>query len=83
MEKIEGVPAGIRTDDNVFIATKGLLIYSPKGELLKNVGMAQTPSDHGFGDKDFSSLYVTARTAVYRVRADGMKGTPPYAPQVP
>lgn len=85
VDKLAGVPGGIRTDDrgDVFVAAKSLLVYSPKGELLKDVGLAQTPSNLAFGDRDFSSLYVTARTAVYRLRADGMKGTPPYAPQVP
>ena len=58
-------------------------MYSPKGEKLKEINLAETPSNLAFGDKDFSSLYVTARTALYRVRAGGMKGAPPYAPQVP
>jgi gluconolactonase len=85
VEKIEGVPGGVRTDDkgNVFVAAKNLTIYSPKGQVLREIQLSQTPSDLAFGDRDFSSLYVTARTAVYRVRADGMKGTPQYAPQVP
>ncbi len=85
VDKIAGVPAGLRTDEkgNVFAAAKNLLIYSPKGELLREIQLAQTPSNLAFGGQDFSSLYVTARTAVYRVRADGMKGAPQYAPQVP
>jgi gluconolactonase len=85
VEKIEGVPGGVRTDDkgNVFVAAKNVLIYSPKGQMLREVQLSQTPSNLGFGDKDFSSLYITAGTAVYRVRADGLKGTPQYVPQVP
>ena len=79
------MPAGLRTDEkgNVFVAAKNLLIYSPKAELLREIQLAQTPSNLAFGDKDFSSLYVTARTAIYRIRADGMKGAPQYVPQVP
>jgi gluconolactonase len=85
VDKIAGVPGGLRTDEkgNVFVAAKAVFIYSPKGEMLREIELAQTPSNLAFGDKDFSSLYVTARTAVYRLRMGGMKGAPPYAPQVP
>ena len=67
----------------MFVAAKNLMIYSPKGQVLSTIQLAQTPSNLAFGDKDFSSLYVTARTAVYRIRAGGLKGPPQYAPQVP
>jgi gluconolactonase len=85
VDKIAGVPGGLRTDEkgNVYAAAKAVFVYSPKGEKLKEINLAQTPSNLTFGDKDFSSLYVTARTALYRVRAGGMKGALPYAPQVP
>jgi sugar lactone lactonase YvrE len=80
--KIEGVPGGLRTDEkgNVYEAAKAVFVYSPKGEMIKEIQLKETPSNLAFGDKDFSSLYVTARTAVYRVRAGGMKGAPPFAP---
>lgn len=86
LTQVDGVPGGLRTDDkgNLFIAaTNGILIYSPKGELLKQIQLAQTPSNLAFGDKDFSTLYVTARTAVYRLTGGGWKGAPPYATPVP
>lgn len=85
VDKIAGVPGGLRTDEkgNVFVAAKYVFVYSPKGEMLREIQLPQTPSNLTFGDRDFSSLYVTARTAVYRVRAAGMKGTPQYAPPVP
>ncbi|HEY1754235.1 MAG TPA: SMP-30/gluconolactonase/LRE family protein [Bryobacteraceae bacterium] len=85
VDKLSGVPGGLRTDEkgNVYAAAKAVFVYSPKGEMLKQIQLAETPSNLAFGDKDFSSLYVTARTTVYRVRAGGMKGAPSYAPQVP
>ena len=85
IDKIEGVPLGIATDEkgNVFVAARSVFIYSPKAQLLREMQMALTPSNLAFGDKDFTSLYVTARSAVYRVRAPGLKGAPQYAPQVP
>lgn len=82
--KVEGVPGGLRTDEkgNLYVAAKELYVYSPRGELLKNIQLAQTPSNLTFGDGDLSSLYVTARTAIYRIRL-GVKGAVPYAPKVP
>jgi gluconolactonase len=82
--KIEGVPGGIRTDEkgNVYVAAKHVYAYSPRGELLKEIQLAQTPSNLAWGDPDLSSLFITARTAIYRIRL-GVKGAVPYAPQVP
>jgi sugar lactone lactonase YvrE len=82
--RIEGVPGGLRTDEkgNLYVAAKEVYVYSPRGEMLKNIQLAQAPSNLTFGDGDLSSLYVTARTAIYRIRL-GVKGAVPYAPQVP
>lgn len=84
IEKINGVPDGLRTDEkgNLYVAAKYVSIYSPKGDLLKDIPLAETPSNLAFGDPDFSTLFVTARTVVYRIRV-GVKGVLPYAPQVP
>jgi gluconolactonase len=85
IDKIVGVPGGLRTDEkgNLYAAGKSVFVYSPKGEMLKEIQLGEKPSNLAFGDKDFTSLYVTAQSALYRVRAGGMKGAPPYAPQVP
>src|SRR5580698_6454831 len=42
VDKIDGVPGGVRTDQkgNVFVAAKSVLIYSPKGELLREMQLA-------------------------------------------
>src|SRR4029077_8549160 len=78
VSKIPGVPAGLRTDEmgNIYVAAKNVLVYSPQGELLHTINMGETPSILAFGDPDFSTLYVTARTSVYRVRV-GVKGSVP------
>ena len=82
--KVEGVPGGLRADEkgNLYVAGKYVSAYSPRGELLKDIRLAETPSNLAFGDPDFSTLYVTARNAVYRIRI-GVKGALQYAPQVP
>jgi gluconolactonase len=67
---INGIPDGIRTDDkgNLYVAAKGIAIYSPEGKLLSTIPVAETPSNCAFGDSDLQTLYITARTSVYRVR---------------
>jgi gluconolactonase len=84
LPKVEGVPGGLRTDEkgNLYVAGRYLSVYSPRGELLKDIHLSQSPSNLAFGDPDFSTLYVTARSSVYRIRI-GVKGALPYAPQVP
>lgn len=79
VSKIAGAPAGVRTDEmgNIYVAARGVLVYSPQGELIHTIQMGETPSNLAFGDPDFSTLYVTARTSVYRIRL-GVKGAVPY-----
>jgi gluconolactonase len=81
VSKIPGAPGGLRTDEsgNIYVAAKGVLVYSPQGELVRTIGLSETPSNLAFGDPDFSTLYVTARTSVYRIKL-GVKGAVPYSP---
>ena len=84
IQRVPGVPAGLRTDEkgNVYVAGRKVYIYSPKGDLLRDIALAETPSNLTFVDPDFQSLYITARTSVFRVRLN-VKGFVPYSPQVP
>jgi len=68
----EGVPDGIDVDEkgNVYVAAAGVFIYSPKGERLVKIDLAEKPSNLAFGDGDLKSLYVTARSTLYRVRME-------------
>lgn len=79
IDKIAGVPDGLRTDEkgNLYVAAKAVSVYSPQGQLLGEVHLTETPSNLAFGDSDLASLYITARTSVYRVRL-GVKGALPY-----
>jgi gluconolactonase len=67
-----GVPGGIRTDEkgNLYLACKGLAVYSPEGVQLGFIEMSETPSNLAFGDGDMQSIFITARTSVYRVRLE-------------
>jgi len=83
VEKIPGVPNGIRTDEkgNLYVAARGVLVYAlpnnGPAKLLGEVPLREPPSNLAFGDQDMASLYITARTGVYRVRL-GVKGALPY-----
>ena len=76
---IEGVPDGMRVDvkGNLYVAAKDLFVYSPEGQLLRTIHLPETPSNCQFGDEDLQSLFITARTSVYRVRLD-VKGALQY-----
>lgn len=65
-----GVPNGILTgaDGKLYIASRGIEMFSPGGEPRGFIEIAEKPADMVFGDGDLSTLYVAARTSVYRVR---------------
>ena len=69
---IAGVPNGLRVDEkgNVYVAAKDIGVYTSAGKLIIEIPMADGPSNIAFGDADFGTLYITARTSVYRVRLD-------------
>ena len=67
---IEGVPDGICVDEkgNLYVAANGMLVFTPEGKRLGSIAMQETPSNCAFGDPDLGSLYITARTSLYRAR---------------
>jgi gluconolactonase len=78
-EKIEGVPDGLRTDEkgNLYVAAKAVYAYSAQGQRIGQIVLPETPSNLCFGEADLESLFITARTSVYRVRI-GVKGALQY-----
>jgi gluconolactonase len=68
--KTDGVPGGMKVgpNGNLYVAATGIDIYSPSGDLLTKIPLGQKPSNLAFGDSDLRSLYVTARTTLFRVR---------------
>jgi gluconolactonase len=69
---IDGVPDGICVDEkgNLYVAANQLYVYSADGKPLGMIELPETPSNCAFGDPDLGSLYITARTSVYRARLD-------------
>ena len=76
---IQGVPDGIRTDENgnLYIAANNIVIYNIEGKRIGEVPVGETPSNCAFGDDNFTMLYITARTGVYRTNLN-VKGSVQY-----
>jgi gluconolactonase len=65
-----GNPDGMAIDAayNLFVTTAdGVEVFSPGGTRWGLIEIPQQPSNCAFGGADHRTLYVTARTAVYRV----------------
>jgi gluconolactonase len=67
---IEGVPDGMCVDEkgNLYVAANKIEVFTSGGKPLGSIVVEETPSNCAFGDPDLGSLYITARTSVYRVR---------------
>ena len=66
-----GVPDGMKVDlaDNVFCTGPGgIWVLSPEGETLGRIKVPEVPANLAWGDADGKTLYITARTGLYRVR---------------
>ncbi|HUS08112.1 MAG TPA: SMP-30/gluconolactonase/LRE family protein [Bryobacteraceae bacterium] len=73
---IPGAPAGLKTDEkgNIYVTAAGVVVYSPEGKHLHTIELSEAPANLAFGDPDLQTLYITARTSVYRVRLN-VKGS--------
>jgi len=69
-EKADGVPDGMKVDaeGNIYAAGPGgIWVFSPAGKHLGTIQTPETPANCNWGD-DGSTLYITARTSVYRIK---------------
>lgn len=76
---VDGPPDGIRADEkgNIYVTAKAVAVYNPQGKHLTTIEIPEVPANCAFGDADFQTLYITARTSLYRVRLD-VKGSVQY-----
>ena len=67
---VDGVPDGLRLDEkgNIYVAANGVAVYDAQGKRSETLQIAETPANCAFGDADLETLYITARTSLYRVR---------------
>jgi gluconolactonase len=66
----QGVPDGLKVDEsgNLFATGPGgVVIISPAGRMLGRIELPEVPANVAWGDAG-KTLYITARTSVYRVR---------------
>lgn len=64
-------PDGIKTDaaGNLWAACgTGICVYAPDGRALGVIAVPEPPANCTFGDSDLRTLYITARTGLYKVR---------------
>ncbi|MBX3390870.1 MAG: SMP-30/gluconolactonase/LRE family protein [Phycisphaeraceae bacterium] len=69
---------GLKVDHggNVFVSGPGgIWIISPAGEHLGTISIPELPANFAFGDDDGRSLYMTARTGLYRIRLETFGAT--------
>jgi gluconolactonase len=62
---------GVKVDaaGNVYAAgPEGIWILSPEGKHLGTIKATETPANFAWGDEDGRTMYITARTGLYRVR---------------
>jgi gluconolactonase len=69
-EKEDGLPDGMKVDQqgNVYATGPGgVWVFSPEGKHLGTIKPPETPANCAWGD-DGKSLYITARTGLYRIK---------------
>ena len=68
-----GSPDGMKVDrrGNVYAtALTGIQIFSPDGKRLGSIATPEVASNCAWGDADGKTLYITARTGLYRIRTN-------------
>jgi len=67
----QGGPDGMKVDQkgNIYsTGPGGLWIIDPNGQCLGRIILPELPANVAWGDEDWRTLYITARTGVYRMR---------------
>jgi gluconolactonase len=66
-----GGPDGLAIDvaGNIFVTTNaGVEVFAPSGSRWGAIAVPMQPANCAFGDADHRTLYITARSTLYRVR---------------
>jgi len=62
---------GMKVDakGNMYVTgSGGVWVFDKAGKHLGTIAVPETPANCAFGDRDYKTLYITARTSLYRVR---------------
>jgi len=66
-----GVPDGLKVDrqGNLYVTgAGGVWVFDKAGKHLGTIVLSELPANCAWGDKDFRTLYLTARTGLYKIR---------------
>ena len=66
-----GVPDGMKVDvegRTYCTGPGGVWVHGPDGDYIGKIRLPELPANLAWGDADNKTLYVTARTSVYRMR---------------
>ena len=75
----KGAPDGLKVDSlgNLWVAGPGgVWVFNKNGEHLGTLKFPEIPANCAWGDRDGKTLYVTARTGLYRIRTS-VRGVKP------
>ena len=64
-----GGPDGMSLDEhgNIYATYKSLIVLDPTGALIGKIEVPEVPSNCAFGGTDGKTLYITARTSLYKL----------------
>ena len=58
----------IDSKGNVYLTNSAVKVYNPAGRLIETIEVPESPTNVCFGGKDGKTLYITARTSVYKLK---------------
>jgi gluconolactonase len=70
-DSADGVPDGMKIDrlGNLYATGPGgVLVISPQGKHLGTIRVPEIAANCAWGDADGKTLYITARTGLYRIK---------------
>ncbi len=75
-----GVPDGMKVDrdGNLYVTgPEGIWVWDPSGNHIGTIVVPEQPANLAWGDADWSTLYLTATTSVYKIKTKA-RGFVPY-----
>jgi gluconolactonase len=72
-DKLPGITDGMKVDSkgNIYESCcGGIWIISPEGKHLGTIWTPESVANLEFGDPDLKSLYILARTSIYKIRVN-------------
>jgi gluconolactonase len=58
----------IDAEGNVYVATEGVMAFTPGGELIEQIDLPVRPTNMCFAGSDLRTLFITARDSVFTVQ---------------